>query len=835
MLSMISLPIDPLLPKLLETLQVKKNVILKASPGSGKTTRVPSALLDAAFFDRHQEVWVLEPRRVAAKYSALRVAEELGEEIGKRIGYQFRFENKTSRETRLKFLTEGMFTRLLLSNPNLEGVGAVILDEFHERHLQTDAALSLVRCLQRTSRPDLRILVMSATLDTDLLLQFLDSPALLELEGKPFPLALEYREFSPEKPIELQIKEALKDHPQLSGIGDILIFLPGKREIQRTFETLKTFPALKDFLILPLHGELNKEEQDLAIRPQKKRKIVLSTNLAETSLTIEGVNFVIDSGFERQAAFSWWTGLPSLKTRKISKASSKQRAGRAARTGPGICLRLYSQADFESRPPFTTPEILRSDLSQVLLEMKSIGLSELAEFSWLENPASDALKAAEDLLFMLGATHSRGGTLTAFGKSMSQIPAPPRISKLLLEADKLGCFDSALRLSALISEQALTELDALDCLHKPSTFLVKRSQEQWKKYFRNASAEKDPEKLSLAVLRSFPDRVAKRRESRGQQRSQAHQLELVLSSGGTALIPMTAFSLAHEFFVVLEVQETSYSNSTASKVHARSLLALEETELMDLPKELLQEKEDLQWDPKKKKLFSKTLLFLGNLILEERETPPAPTLKVFETFFKEATGTVLSTINRWSDWVEALSAFVPKEQIETDLSRNLLVAKRLGLSDIAPSQLGEKLSSLPWKDFSLASFQSENWSEVLGECFLAERAHSLNSLTPSLLTLPNGRRVPIHYPLNRNPWVESRLQDFFGMSETPTVLEKTLPLTLHLLAPNQRAIQVTQDLKSFWRNQYPEIKKELSRRYPRHAWPDDTSKPLPPRPKLKGP
>lgn len=832
---MISLPIDPLLPKLLETLQVKKSVILKASPGSGKTTRVPRAILEASLIKPHDEIWVLEPRRVAAKYSALRVAEELGEEIGKSVGYQFRFENKTCRETKLKFITEGMFTRLLLANPTLAGVGAVILDEFHERHLQTDTALSIAACLQKTSRPDLKILVMSATLDTEMLSKFLVDPAIIELEARPFPLKLEYQESATEKPLEHQIKEAVRAGLKASSAGDVLVFLPGKREIRRAIETLTLLPELKDFLILPLHGELNKEEQDLAIRPQKKRKIVLSTNLAETSLTIEGVNLVIDSGLERQAAFSWWTGLPSLVTRKISKASAQQRAGRAARTGPGICLRLYSKAEFDSRTPFTTPEILRSDLSQALLEMKSIGLIALPEFSWLESPSPEALNAAEELLFFLGATKSQGGQLSPLGEQMSKIPAPPRVSKLLIEGNQLGCFEAALHLSALIFNQALSSLDALENLQNKPSFLVKKSQEQWRSQFRETSKNSNPHLLSLAALKAFPDRVAKRRGDRSQQRSQAHQLELILSSGGTALVPMTAFSLAHDLYVVLDVQETAHPSSFKTKVHARSLLAIEETQLLELPSTLIEDSETLFWDENKQKLFSRSLLSFGNLTLEERTSPSLVTPENFQIFFKAVTNKKGDSLEQWAEWVDALSGFVSKEQIETDLSRNLLCLKKLGLSELSPTQLYEKLSKRQWHELSLASFKSENWTAIIGGCFLEDKAYLVDKLTPTSFILPNGRKTPVHYPLNRNPWIESRMQDFFGMTETPRVLDGEIPLTLHLLAPNHRAIQVTQDLKSFWKNQYPEIKKELSRRYPRHAWPDDTSKPLPLAKKPKGP
>jgi len=298
---------------------------------------------------------------------------------------------------------------------------------------------------------------------------------------------------------------------------------------------------------------------------------------------------------------------------------------------------------------------------------------------------------------------------------------------------------------------------------------------------------------------------------------------------------MTAFSLAHDFFIVLDIQETTHGPSLNSKVHARSLLAIEETQLLDLPDSILKDSEELFWDANKKRLVSKSFLRLGNLNLEERDSIPPRDFNSFEFFFKASTGKKLDSLKQWSDWIEALSAFAPKEQIETHLSRNLLVAKKLGLPELLPAELGEKLSQWPWKEFSLSSFESQDWEEVFGHCILNEKSYLLTSLTPVQFSLPNGRKATIHYPLNRNPWIESRLQDFFGLTKTPTVLENTLPLTLHLLAPNQRAIQVTQDLESFWKNQYPEIKKELSRRYPKHAWPDDTSKPMILKQRPKGP
>ncbi len=395
MVSRLSLPIDPHLPLIAKKLQESGCLVLKASPGSGKTTRVAPFLLNS--LPPGKEILVLEPRRLAAKLAARRVAEERREKVGGVIGYQFRFENVSSKETRLRFLTEGMLMRRLIRDRTLDGVAIVILDEFHERHLHGDVALSYLRSLQASGRPDLKLVVMSATLDTEALLRYLGNCPLVEVEGRPFDVATHYRP-SENKFLEISVRDAVKTAFQEWPEGDCLVFLPGMADIRRAESALSDLARINHWDLFPLHGELSKGEQDRALLPGRNRKIILATNVAETSLTIEGIRIVIDSGLHRQASYSWWSGVPSLRTRPISRASSIQRAGRAGRTASGTCYRLYSRADFDGRAPFETPEIQRADLCQTLLELKELGVQSLTQFPWFDPPPAGAMESAEATL-----------------------------------------------------------------------------------------------------------------------------------------------------------------------------------------------------------------------------------------------------------------------------------------------------------------------------------------------------------------------------------------------------------------------------------------------------
>ena len=573
-------------------------VVLQASPGTGKTTRVPPALLDAL----PGEILVLEPRRLAAKYAALRVAEERGEAIGRSVGYQFRFENVTSRDTRLTFLTEGMLMRKMLSDPRLAGVSAVVLDEFHERHLHGDVALGALRRLQLEGlRPDLKLVVMSATLETEALSRYLGDCPVLKVESPLHPVAIEHLPSPAAVPLERLVREAVArtlSSAEADSKGDILVFLPGMSEIRRAENALGELAAVREgrLKVLPLHGEIAREEQDLALRPiPGKRKVILSTNVAETSLTIEGVTVVIDSGLHRQAAHSWWSGVPSLKTRPITRASAIQRAGRAGRTAPGRCIRLYTLHDFNGRAAFETPEIRRADIASTVLEVKTLGGaagrndgSDPAEFPWFEAPAAAALEAAQTLLHRLGFTESPAGAaaLTEPGRRAARIPAHPRIARLLVEAEKLGVLEPAASLAALISEGELEGLDALEQARRAeaqaSSGPLKRARTQLLSAIGRsaggnaeaASKTEDAEsRLARSVLAAFPDRIARKRPIPAHStRGRSTDVELILSSGGSARAEECPTLASHEMFVALDIQETQAHGQARSQLRLKSVV-----------------------------------------------------------------------------------------------------------------------------------------------------------------------------------------------------------------------------------------------------------------------
>lgn len=832
------LPIDSHLPKILSELQAHGNLILKAAPGSGKTTRVPPALLQST----PKEVLVLEPRRLAAKYSALRVAHELNEQIGQTVGYQFRYENVGGAATRLRFLTEGMLMRKLMSDPALKSVGVVVLDEFHERHIHSDLALNYLRTLQKGKRPDLRLLVMSATLDTDGLSQFLGNAPVLEVAHRPFPVTVHYQA-SASKYLELQVRDALIGVLNASDDdGDILVFLPGKAEIRRTEEVLNDYfkgePARPQVFLL--HGELSREEQDLALkrldphRDGSKRKVILSTNVAETSLTIEGITTVIDSGLHRIATYSWWTGVPALKTKPISKASAIQRAGRAGRTQAGRCIRLYSQGDFESRPPFETPEIKRADLSQSLLEILAMNPGGTQDLLWYDAPAETALEASWTLLYRLGAiTQSQSNTqLTELGKKMARIPAHPRISRFLIEAEKLGCLSQACTLAVLISEGQLESLDPMSAIARARlTELQKRSMSQWRDLLVNSNkisnGVPDPHALQKAILAGFPDRVSKKRKlASTSQREKSGSTEILLSSGGAASVEEAGHILESELFVTLDVREVQSPGQNRAKLIIGCLSPIEMDWLVEMEPCLLEDRTLCTWDENRERVLSIAQTVYNDLVLEESIKPATASALSGGVLLRATLGLdpkKLSALSAY-DWVQAFSHLGNTELIEETLARLELFKKYfpnlincdfseiLGIFERFVS-LAE-LKALDWPNEIMMSIGQigENSPQIL---------EKIDRYLPLTLALPSGRKAKIHYSLEKAPWVESRLQDFFGMRNAPTLMDGRLPLLLHLLAPNHRAIQVTTDLAGFWERGYQEQRHALSRRYPRHAWPEN--------------
>jgi ATP-dependent helicase HrpB len=866
-----NLPIDLLLPEILSSLEKHPNLIIEASPGSGKTTRVPPALLKSTFRQSQQEILILEPRRLAAKYSAQRIAAEIGSPVGSVVGYQFRFENVSSPQTRLKFVTEGMFMRLLMRNPKLDQVAAVILDEFHERHIHSDVALSYLHWLQKTHRPELRIIVMSATLESGPLSRYLSSkvearfdmssPAnlnpnaseksdlqyapILTLQAALHPVAIHYLPSPLARHLDQAVREAIRKALEETS-GDLLVFLPGMAEMRRCEQSLG---ELRQAKVLLLHGELSRDEQDEALRPGGSRKIILSTNVAETSLTIPGVTAVIDSGLHRMASYSWWSGIPALKTRPISRASAIQRAGRAGRTGPGICYRIYTKGEFETRSGFEKPELMRSDLSQTLLDLKALGVS-VAAFPWFDPPPGPSLQASEDLLYRLGATE-KGGALTELGRSMSRIAAHPRISRMLLEAKRLGVLESASWVGAALSEGRVESGNPLEVwasysrdesLRKAQRILLQAlqaplgslpSSSASSSSFsslanpppRAASSSVAPspsqsDALGRSILSGFPDRVAQKRKlANSVTRSQAHEVELLLSSGGSAMMADTGAMSGEEFFILLDLQEQQNQTQKKSNLRVRSWIPIAEDWLLDVSPIGIEESDQCSWDAERKRVVSTARLTYGELVLSESPASSRDASEVTRVLAKNALGLDPATAS-YADWILALIPLCEDAEqatIESAFARAKIYTEYTKKTDrefwpnLLPRLAGKS---------SLADLKAMDWPADLLYALLGDDAHRVGELLPTHVNLAAGKRAKIHYTLSQPPWIESRLQDFFGMKKGPVLLNGRLPLSIHLLAPNRRPVQVTTDLESFWKNHYPQLRPALSRRYPRHSWPE---------------
>ncbi|MBX6315807.1 MAG: ATP-dependent RNA helicase, partial [Isosphaeraceae bacterium] len=462
---MTPLPIDPLIPEILACLRVGTNLVIVAPPGAGKTTRVPPALVKAELWSRdHPALMMLQPRRIAARAAARRIAEENGWTLGEEVGYQVRFEKKVGPRTRLRVVTEGILNRQLLADPFLEGIGAVVLDEFHERSLHTDLAIALLREVQQSVREDLRLIVMSATLDVEPIARFLGNCPVMRAEGRPYPIEISYHPFPPHTPLPEKVARAVGRALEMGGPGapgDLLVFLPGAEEIRRSARELEPLARARDLLVLPLHGSLPAEEQDRALRPADRRKVVLATNVAETSLTIEGVSTVIDSGLARYARHDPARGLDRLELGRISRASAAQRAGRAGRTGPGRCLRLWAEREARGRPPFAAPEIPRGALAATVLALHAWGQADPATFGWFEPPPAEAIAGAERLLRMLGALEGEPPRLSPIGAKLLALPVPPRLGRLLLAASEAGWRHEGAALAALLSEKDIVPLASL--------------------------------------------------------------------------------------------------------------------------------------------------------------------------------------------------------------------------------------------------------------------------------------------------------------------------------------------------------------------------------------
>jgi len=817
------LPIDPLLPSIVDAVRSRGAVVLQAAAGAGKTTRVPRALLDAGAFE--DELWVLEPRRLATRLAAARVSEELEEPLGRTVGYQIRFDEVASRATRVRFVTEGLLTRRLLSDPELRGVGAVILDEFHERHLPADLGLALLRRL-RERRPALRLVVMSATLDPGPVARFLGDAPVLTSEGRLFPVEIEHLAAPDPRPLEAQVLAAVKRLASRASEADghLLVFLPGAAEIRRAEEACREYAGRHGLRILPLHGDLGADEQDRAVRPSRDRKLILSTNVAETSVTVEGVSAVIDSGLARMATHSPWSGLPSLRIQPISRASAAQRAGRAGRTRAGICLRLYTRTDLDQRRERDAPEVARSDLAETVLALAAAGIPDARSFGWFEAPPAAALEAAEALLSELGA-RAKDGSLTETGRRLLAFPVHPRLGRILLEGERRGVPREAARAAALLSERPSRSGARLGEARRPGRAVSGRSDvlEQLEELgadrrssgARNVGrtaaqlvrglrpSEHAPpagreDALLLSLLAGFPDRVARRRR--------AHGPELVLAGGGSAVLDPS--SVVQESMLLVALEAEQRTGPRGPEVRVRMASEVEPEWLLELFPERLSDEDRLVFSEEAGRVERLTRLGYGAVSLEERRT-------VAER--SEAAEALLAGVLR----ARGVETVTDAERLASFRAR-LELARRLFPAEPWPAVDDEAMAGLLARGRrSLAEVrEADPVQEILG-ALDPGAAQRLARELPERVALPGGRSVRVHYTSGQPPWIASRLQDFFGLQEGPSLAHGRLPLVLHLLAPNQRAVQVTQDLAGFWSRHYPSLRRELGRRYPRHSWPED--------------
>ncbi|HEX8703768.1 MAG TPA: ATP-dependent helicase HrpB [Myxococcaceae bacterium] len=847
----VALPIDPLLPEIVATLRGARSLVLEAPPGAGKTTRVPRALLEAGLGQK-KEIIVLQPRRLPTRLAAQRVSEELGERVGDTVGYQVRFEDVRGPKTRMSFVTEGVLGRRLLSDPELRDVGIVVLDEFHERHLSADVSLAMLRRLQEGPRPDLKIVVMSATLEAEPIRAYLGHCPGLRSEGRRFDVSLEYLPTADERHLDVQVLSAIKRVFTAGVDGDILVFLPGAGEIRRARDACAEFAERHGVDVLPLHGDLPPAEQDRAVRRSPRRKIILSTNVAETSVTIDGVAVVIDSGLARVASHSPWSGLPTLKLAKVSRASATQRAGRAGRTRAGHCLRLYTQHDFDGRPEQDAPEIRRVDLAETVLALRASGVRELASFPFFEPPPAAALEAAETLLRRLGAVDAQG-RVTDIGNRLLRFPVHPRQARIIVEGERRGVGADAALLAALMGERDIRRearanlsgpgrssavvsgpSDLLELLERfreaaradfasgrlhslslepGAVQAVDRVQKQLRRATRDSGKRPErpeavEEALMLSVLAGYPDRVAKRRRPRAP--------ELLLFGGGTASLSELSVVQDAELMVAVDAEERPGRGAMV-----RLASSVEPEWLLDLYPDALEEMDALQWNAESRRVERITRLAYGNLVLEETRTPAPPSEEAARVLVEAA---LAAGPERFAD-PEALT------QWRTRVALLAQAFPEAGFPTVDNPFLRDSLASLCSGARSFADLEGVSLLDALQARLTPEQARLMSNHVPERVTLPGGRGVKVHYEPGKPPWVESRLQDFFGMAQGPSVCAGRVPLVLHLLAPNMRAVQVTTDLAGFWERHYPAIRKELCRKYPRHSWPEDPRHAQPPAPR----
>ncbi len=822
-------PVDTIIPRLLHTLQERTAAIVHAPPGSGKTTRIPLALLKSDWIHNNNIV-MLEPRRLAVVNAARWMSASLGEEVGGTVGYAIRFDRQASAATRLEIVTEGLLTRRLQSDPLLEGVGIVIFDEFHERSLHSDTALALCLDMQKGLRPDLRILLMSATLDVAGIRSLLPEAEVISCGGTLYPVETRYLGGGEKRPVDAAVVATVRALRETEG--DILLFLPGSGEIRRCCAQLEEQLAGSGVIVAPLYGDLPFAEQEAAIMPAERRKVVLATTIAETSLTIEGVRVVIDTGLTRRSRFDPATGLNRLVTERVSAAAAAQRCGRAGRVAPGVCYRLWSEHEQAALIPHDPAEILIADLSELALNLALWGVNDPAELSWVDPPPPAALAEARRLLKMLGALDDRM-RITPLGRKMSGIPLHPRLSRLLLAGLERGEGDLACDLAAIISERdfirggpecrATTPCDLEDRLellqqwrsgarHDLSAAGVDRGAlrtvERLAAQLRRIAGLKCPPRgyspadaVLLAAV-AFPDRIAMQREP-GSRR-------YLLSSGrGAQLGPRSGVGDSR-FLVAVRMDGGSGAEGTIFTASS-----LQEHRVRELFRDVITSGRFVSWDEANGRVTARDEHRLGALVLDSRTVRPER---------RDIVAAVLEQVRLRG----SLDLFAVTPLCRQYRARVQLLHERCGeegwpdLSDAALLATAEEwLAPLLMTAERPERLSGIDLHAALKGMLGWKRNAALDDLAPTHLVVPSGSRIALDYIPEEGPVMAVKLQELFGLADTPTVARGRVPVLLHLLSPAGRPMQVTRDLRSFWDNVYPEVRKELKGRYPKHPWPDD--------------
>jgi len=817
------LPIDEILPELRAVLQRNRNAVVEAPPGAGKSTVVPIALLGEPWL-RGGRIIMLEPRRLATRAVAMRMAATLGESVGDTVGYRMRLETRVSKRTRVEVVTEGVFTRMLQSDPALEGVAAVLFDEFHERSLHADTGLAFALDSQENLSPELRLLVMSATLDGASVGKLLGDAPVVRSAGRMYAVEIRHAgsglpalpggRDSPELAVVRVVKRALAENE-----GDMLVFLPGAGEIRRVQGTLGGLGAHVD--VLPLYGELVGADQDAALRPSKpgRRKIVLATNIAETSLTIDGVRIVVDAGLERRSLFDPASGMNRLELQRISRASAEQRAGRAGRTAPGVCYRLWGEGAERSLAAYAPPEIQVADLAPLALDLAVWG-TDAGQLRWLDAPPAATLASARDLLQRLGALDA-AGKVTKHGRTMQEFPAHPRLAHMMIKAAELRQAPLAAELAAILSDRDLlrtggqardtdlrTRLDALRGrganLDRGTLERVQRAQRSFLKLLdvdvRDGHAP--TEHAAILVALAYPDRVGRRRAG-GEGRFQ-------LSNGRGAVFESTESVARQEFIVAVDLDDRE------REARIRLAIPLERQELLDIFAGELRRGDELAWDEKTETVVARRFVRFGELLIDEKPLTDVP---------RDASAAAMLQGVR-SLGLDAL----PWDDESRDFLARATFVRALARSDLAD-----------WPDFSREALaQDLDWLEpfldgitrrsqlarvplldALRARLTYDQQRRLDELAPTHIGLPTGSRTRIDYTSDNAPVASMRMQEVFGLAATPRIGGGAVPVTFTLLSPARRPLQVTRDLASFWRNAYVEVRKDMRGRYPRHYWPED--------------